>query len=67
MESLGEESWITDLGVNVPGVDGSRRNSIYYRDRSLYCGDLSVQVLEMILEVDKNGHARWFIPSLREL
>ncbi|KAH0932598.1 hypothetical protein HID58_009715, partial [Brassica napus] len=67
VESLGEESWITDLGVTVPGVDGSRPNSIYYRDRSLYCGDLSVQVLEMILEVDKNGHARWFIPSLREL
>ncbi|KAF3549020.1 hypothetical protein DY000_02001755 [Brassica cretica] len=65
VESLGEESWITDLGVTVPGVDGSRPNSIYYRDRSLYCGDLSVQVLEMILEVDKNGHARWFIPSLR--
>ncbi|KAF8105257.1 hypothetical protein N665_0161s0054 [Sinapis alba] len=67
VESLGEESWITDLGVTVPGVDGTRPNSIYYRDRSLYCGDLSIQVLEMVFQTHKNGHARWFIPSLREL
>ncbi|KAJ4907189.1 putative F-box protein [Raphanus sativus] len=67
VESLEGEAWITDLGVTVPAVDGTVPNSIYYRYKSIYRGDLSTQVLGMILDVDKNGHARWFIPSLREL
>ncbi|CAH8358650.1 unnamed protein product [Eruca vesicaria subsp. sativa] len=68
VESLEGEAWITDLGVTVPAVDGTTRpDSIYYRDGSLYCGDLSIQVLEMVFNVHKDGHARWFIPRLREL
>lgn len=42
VELLGEEFWIIDFGVIVLGVDGSRLNLIYYRDRFFYCGDFLV-------------------------
>lgn len=71
VESLGDESWITDLGVTVQAVDGTKPNSIYYRrDKFVLCGDVSTRSLEEYLKVFTNrnfGYARWFIPSLREL
>ncbi|CAH8264570.1 unnamed protein product [Arabidopsis lyrata] len=68
VKSLGDESWIADLGVTVrASVNGSKPNSVYYcRDMNVYCGDISTrsQVIQKYFTSLKLGCVRLFIPTL---
>ncbi|CAH8331684.1 unnamed protein product [Eruca vesicaria subsp. sativa] len=71
VESLEGEAWIMDLGVTIPAVNWTKPNSVYIcKDKHVYLGDVSTRMLGRVLDVNLNrrlSHARWFIPSLREL
>ncbi|ESQ51908.1 hypothetical protein EUTSA_v10017659mg, partial [Eutrema salsugineum] len=57
VDSLGGESWITDLGVTVPAIEETKPNSIYYTcsgNKFVYCGDVSTQSLERFPNFNTN-------------
>ncbi|CAE6026599.1 unnamed protein product [Arabidopsis arenosa] len=63
VKSLGDESWIADLGVTVrASVNGTKPNSVYYcRDMNVYCGDISTrsQVIQKYFTSLKLGCVRF--------